>query len=510
MSRSRRVPYLELLEQSLVEKTIDEAFDVLERTGVLVENHEGCRLLEDAGMRVLRRAERGAVISITRGLVEQSLKAAPPSVKLYGRERRDEDAMTLEQGSAAVYFNPGSSAPNVFDGRSRKIRAAKTKDLVDFVVVADALANIDAQSTAMIPADVPGEIADRYRLFLVLRNSTKPVVTGTFSVDGLDVMREMLVAVRGDEGALKDRPLAIFSACPSPPLKWSELTCHDLIHCARAGIPVEIVSAPLAGVSAPVTLAGAIVQHTAETLSGIVLGQLAQPGAPLVYGGSPAAFDMRTGTAATAAIEAMMMCGACSQIGRHLGLPTQAYLALSDAKTPDAQAGFEAGTGAMLAALCGVNLVAGPGMLAFESCQSLEKLVIDNEVCGMAKRLKEGITPRTTPFAEDLLRGDIYAATHFLTSQASRRWLRGEFFYPGDVLDRDGADTWATKGSASAEQRALRESERILAGHRPVPLNPDVEGELVSLIKREAAKHGMERLPASPRCRPEARNKNRR
>ncbi|MFO7711938.1 MAG: trimethylamine methyltransferase family protein [Dehalococcoidia bacterium] len=495
MSRDRRVPYLELLEQSLVERMIDEAFDVLERTGVFVENAEGCRLLENAGMRVSKRTERGAVISITRGLVEQSLKTVPSSVKLYARGTGHEPAITLEQGSDRVHFNPGSSAPYVFDGRSRKIRAARAKDLADFTVVADALANIDAQSTAMIPADVPGAVADRYRLFLVLRNSTKPVVTGTFTMDGLDVMKQMLVAVRGSEGALKERPLAIFSVCPSPPLKWSNLTCHDLIHCARAHIPVEIVPAPLAGVSAPVTLAGTIVQHTAETLSGLVLGQLAQSGAPVVYGGSPAAFDMRTGTAATAAIEAMMMCGACSQIGRHLGLPTQAYLTLSDAKMPDAQAGFEAGTGAMLAALCGVNLVAGPGMLAFESCQSLEKLVIDNEVCGMAKRLIKGITPRTTPLAEDLLRGDIYSATHFLTSPASRRWLREEFFYPGEVLDRDGADTRAAKRSASAEQCALRESERILAGHRPVPLNPDVEGELIRLMNREAAKHGMERLP---------------
>ena len=496
MSRNRRVPYLELLEQSLVESMIDEAFDVLERTGVLVENAEGCELLEDAGMMVSRRTERGAVISITQGLVEQSLKTAPSSIKLYARGADHEPAITLEQGSDRVYFNPGSSAPFVFDGRSRKIRSAETKDLVDFSVVADSLVHIDAQSTAMIPADVPGAVADRYRLFLVLRNSTKPVVTGTFTMDGLEIMRQMLVVVRGSEEALKERPLAVFSVCPSPPLRWGNLSCHDLIQCARARIPVEIVPAPLTGVSAPVTLAGTVVQHTAETLSGIVIAQLTQPGAPVVYGGSPAAFDMRTGTLATAAIEAMMMCGACSQIGRHLGLPTQAYLALSDAKMPDAQAGFETGTGAVLAALCGVNLVAGPGMLAFESCQSLEKLVIDNEVCGVAKRLIQGITPRTTPLAEDLLRGDIYAATHFLTSPASRRWLREEFFYPGDVLDRDGADAWAAKGSASAEQCALRESERILAGHRPVPLDPGVEGELVRLMSREAAKHGMERLPA--------------
>ena len=495
MSPNRRVPYLEFLEQKLMEQMIDEAFEVLERTGVLLGNEEGVKLLEDAGMKILRRDGKGVVISITRSLVEKSLKTVPSSVKLYNRDGNDKSVITLEKDSDKVYFDPGSSAPYVFDYESKQARQPKTKDLVDFVKVADALPNIDAQSTALIPGDVAAAIADRYRLFLVLRNSTKAVVTGTFSLDGFIVMKEMLLAIRGDERTLKEKPLAIFSACPSPPLKWSNLTCHDLIHCARAYIPVEFISMPLTGASAPITLAGAIVQHTAETLSGVVIGQLAQSGAPLIWGGSPAAFDMRTGTTPMGAIETMIINGADMQIGRHLGLPTQAYMGLSDSKLPDAQAGLESGMGAMLAALCGANLVAGPGMHIFESCQNVEKLVIDNEICGMVKRLIAGVTPRTKALAEDLLQGDIYTGTHFLASPTTAKWYRKEFFYPGVVIDRNNRDIWTKKGSTSAEQKAHQEVARILSSHIPTPLSPAADKELVQLMKREARKHGMEDLP---------------
>jgi trimethylamine--corrinoid protein Co-methyltransferase len=347
----------------------------------------------------------------------------------------------------------------------------------------------------MIPTDVPKDITDRYRLFLVLRNSSKPVVTGTFTLDGFDVMNEMLLAIRGSKEALKERPLAIFDVCPSPPLKWSNLTCHDLIECAKAGIPAEFISMPMTGASAPVTLAGAVVQHTAETLSGVVIGQLAQPGAPLIYGGSPTAFDMRKGTPPMGAIETMMIDCAYVQIGKHLGVPTQAYMGLSDAKLPDSQAGLESGIGAILAALGGVDLVAGPGMLTFESCQSPEKLVIDNEICGMAKRLIEGINPRTDRLAEDLFHGDIYQGDHFLTSPTTMKWFRKEFFQPGSVIDRDDKDVWIQKGATTAEDKAHQEVKRILASHTPLPLSGEIDRELMRIMEQDAKKYGLERLP---------------
>ena len=231
------------------------------------------------------------------------------------------------------------------------------------------------------------------------------------------------------------KPLAIFSCCPTAPLKWSHATSANLMDCARAGIPVEYIAMPLSGFMAPVTLVGTLVQHTAETLSGIVLTQLVRPGAPALFGGSPAAFDVRYETTPMGAVETMMTDCAYSEIGKYLGLPTQAYIALSDAKLLDAQAGLETGVGATLAALSGINSVSGPGMLDFESCQSLEKLVLDNEICGMVRRMAAGIEARedfpARPHFEELLRDK-----HLLIAKHTRKYLRKEHFFPGPVIDR--------------------------------------------------------------------------
>jgi trimethylamine--corrinoid protein Co-methyltransferase len=138
-------------------------------------------------------------------------------------------------------------------------------------------------------------------------------------------------------------------------LRWTDEGVRNLLDCARAGIPVEIVPVPLTGFMAPVTLVGTLVQHTAEVLSGVVIAQLARPGAPLLFGGSPAIFDLRYETTPMGAIETSMLTSAAAEIGRRLGLPTQGYIALSDAKALDAQAGLETGMGAILGVLAGLD-----------------------------------------------------------------------------------------------------------------------------------------------------------
>jgi len=230
-------------------------------------------------------------------------------------------------------------------------------------------------------------ISDSYRLYLSLLYGRKPVVTGAFTVEAFGIMRDLQLAVRGSDEALAAKPLTIFSCCPTSPLKWSDVTSQNVVDCARAMVPVEFVAMPLAGFMAPVTLVGTLIQHTAETLSGIVISQLTNPGAPILYGGSPAAFDIRYETTPMGAVETEMIDCAYNEIGKYLGLPTQAYIGLSDAKILDAQAGLETAMGATLAALSGINNISGPGMLDFESCFSLEKLVLDNEICGMTLRL---------------------------------------------------------------------------------------------------------------------------
>jgi trimethylamine--corrinoid protein Co-methyltransferase len=314
-------------------------------------------------------------------------------------------------------------------------------------------------------------------------------------VEGFQVMKEMLGAVRGDDERLQEKPLAIFDCCPSPPLRWSNLTCQSLIDCAKAGIPAELVSMPLSGATAPFTLAGSLVQHAAENLSGVVIHQLAKPGAPIIYGGSPAFFDMRRGTTPMGAIETMMIDAAYAQIGRHLRLPTHAYMGLSDAKVLDYQGGLESGIGATIAALAGVNVISGGGMLDFESCQSLEKLVLDNDICGMALRLVQGLEQRSEKLAEDLY-GDVDTGDHFLTSPETLKWLRKEPFIPSECIDRSNRDDWIKAGSTSARVRAQEQVREILLKHTPEPLAEDLTKELRRIMEAEARRYGLEKLPS--------------
>jgi trimethylamine--corrinoid protein Co-methyltransferase len=365
---------------------------------------------------------------------------------------------------------------------------------VRFAKLVAQLPHIAFQSTAIVPADVPRNISDSYRLFLGLLLGDKPVVTGAFTVDAFAVMRDLQVAVRGSAEALRAKPLTVFSCCPTAPLSWSDVTSQNVVDCARAGIPVEYISMPLAGFVAPVTVVGSLVQHTAETLSGVVITQLASPGAPALWGGSPASFDIRYETTPMGAIETTLIDLGANEIGTFLGLPTQAYQALSDAKLLDAQAGLETATGAMLAALSGVNSISGPGMLDFESSFSLEKLVVDNEICGMALRAVRGIAARddfpAAPLFEELLR-----EKHLLIADHTRAHLKAEHYLPGPAIDRANRSRWQAEGSRTLGERAHAEVERLIAAWRPPARTEAQRGELTRLMRAEATRYGMDVLP---------------
>jgi trimethylamine--corrinoid protein Co-methyltransferase len=286
----------------------------------------------------------------------------------------------------------------------------------------------------------------------------------------------------------------MFSCCPTAPIKWSDVTSQNVLDCAEYGIPVEFISMPLSGFMSPVTLVGSLIQHTAETLSGIVISQLAKPGAPMVYGGSPAIFDVRYETTPMGAIGTQMIDCAYNEIGKHLKLPTQAYIGLSDAKNLDAQAGMETAMGATLAALSGINSISGPGMLDFESCISLEKLALDNEIAGTVLRMVKGIEPKedfpSLPHFEELL-----AEEHLLISDHTMKYLKEELYLPGPVIERANYSRWVSEGKKTNKQKAHEEVKRLIANYQPHQLDDKIKSELTRLMMAEAAKFGMNRLP---------------
>jgi trimethylamine--corrinoid protein Co-methyltransferase len=483
-------PTIRLLTDELIRQIISEATDILCTLGVEIHNETVLGMLSDCGCSV----DMGKTHAmLTNEIIEKSLKAAPASFGLYDVNGKQ----THDLAGDNVYFTPGSTALHILDSHARKMRKAVTADYVNFVKVAEQLDNIASTSTALICSDVPERISDSYRLYLSLLYGSKPVVTGAFTIESFEVMKDLQLAVRGTSEALREKPLAIFSCCPTSPLKWSRITSQNLLDCARYSVPVEFIAMPLSGFMAPVTLNGTLIQHTAETLSGIVISQTASPGTPILYGGSPAIFDVRHETTPMGAIETMMIDCAYNEIGKYLNLPTQAYISLSDAKELDAQAGLESGIGAVLAALSGINNIAGPGMLDFESCLSLEKLVLDNEICGMAYRLIAGIQPKEDFPAIGIFR-ELLKEKHLLISEHTRRYLKTEQFFPGPVIDRAGRSRWEEKGSLTLVQRAHQEVEKLLERYKPSALPQEVKKELTKLMRREARRHGRNSLPRLP------------
>lgn len=483
-------PTLRMLSESLVEQIIAEGMALLRTPGVRVHNEEARRLLAEAGAEV---NQARLVARIPEQLVLRALETTAHEFDLYSFDGRP----AVHYGGDQVHFDPGSAALAILDPETNRQRVPTTADFVRLVKLVEQLPQIDAQSTAMVCGDVVAEIGDLYRLYLALNFIRKPIVTGAFRTDTWWVMKQMLAAVAGGDAALAAKPTAVFDVCPSPPLLWSDLTCQNLIDCARAGIPAELVSMPLAGATAPVTLAAAVVQHTAECLSGIVIGQLAKTGAKVVWGGSPAAFDMREGTTPMGDVATWMIDCAYAQVGKRLGLPTHAYLGMSDAKVIDAQCGMESAGGTLLGALAGVNMISGAGMMDFESCQSLEKLVIDAEMIGMTKRLLRGIEPRDEPIALALFEKMGHRA-EYLAEPHTLKWFSRELYLPSAVIDRGTTDGWLRKGATTAAERAAERVKTLVASYGPSPVSPELRAELRAIATAAARKFGMEELPPLP------------
>jgi len=479
-------PKLNILSDDLVKQIIEEGFALLMNPGIQVKNDEALSLLADAGAEI---DKENKIAKIPEKIARQAIESSPTEFNVYDLDGEQ----VVHYGGDDVHFTPGSGGITILDRETQKQRQALTEDYVNFTKLVEMLPSVDAQSTAFITADVPEAIGDLYRLYLALNFMRKPIVTGAFEKETWWTMKDMLVAVVGSEKELAEKPIAVFDVCPSPPLKWSDITCQNLIDCAKTNIPAQLISMPMTGANAPVTLAGAVVQHTAECLSGVIINQLAKPGAAIVWGGSPATFDMRKGTTPMGAVGTWMINCAYVQVGKELGFPTHSYLGMSDAKIVDAQCGLESSS-AFFAALAGANMVSGPGMMDYESCLSYEKIVIDAEILGMAQHMVAGIDGRQTPIALEIMQ-ELGHTGNFLSHPHTKKWFREELYIPSDVIDRDTAEAWEKKGSKSTWDRAHDRVDALLSEYQPSPISDEVKKELYDITSKAANNAGMKKLP---------------
>ena len=286
---------------------------------------------------------------------------------------------------------------------------------------------------------------------------------------------------REDRADLIARPMSIFTITATGNFRYGEDSCQNMLDCVEAGIPIEIVPVTLMGLIAPVTLIGALVFHCVDVLTGITMAQIIRPGAPVLFGGAPATFHMKAASSPMAAIEAQHLNVAYVAIAKSLNLPTQAYMALSDGKFLDAQAGGETFSSALLAAIAGVNSVSGPGMLDFVLTFSLPKLIFDNEVCGQSLHFVREIEVLDDLPTSDLVR-DLMRDDHLITSPHTLEQWPHQLHLTDNVIDRENRESWEKAGAKDLIQRANDEVEERLANYRPIETDPAIDEAMRALV----------------------------
>jgi len=468
-------PSLNILDEELIGRIVDEAKRVLAEVGFEIRGPEMRRRLLEAG---LPQTDAGRIL-FPRDVVERAIADAPGSFVLYDRD----GAAHADLGGDRVHFVPGSSGLRMQDHRTGETRLANSTDFVEYVRLADGLHNIAYLATAFSTnLDIEAQVSDAWRLFMTLTNSKKPVVSGAFTEHGVPLMVEMMQLFRADRADLVAHPMSIFTITATGNFRYSEDSCQNLIDCVEAGIPVEIVPVTLMGLIAPVSLVGATVFHAVDVLAGITMAQIIKPGAPVLFGGAPATFHMKIASAPMAAIEALQLDVAYVAVAKSLGLPTQSYMALSDAKILDAQAGAETFGSALLAALAGVNSVSGPGMLDFLLVFSLPKLVFDDEMCAQALRFVRDTKP-----VDDLpvtaLIDQLMADQHLIMADHTMANWPTELYLPSAIVDRDNREAWLRLGGKDTYGRACDEVDRRLAAYRQIETDPGIEAELRAIIR---------------------------
>jgi trimethylamine--corrinoid protein Co-methyltransferase len=482
-------PTLNVLSDEQIRKILGEAKRLMAEVGMEIRGAGMKQRLLDHG---LKPDSTGKRILFPADVVDKAIADAPSSFTLYNR---DGEAYT-EIGGNNVHYVPGSSGLKILDHRNGETRLANSTDFIEYARLCDGLEHIAYLATAFSTnKDIESQVSDAWRLYMTLTTSKKPVVSGAFSEHGVPRMAEMLQMFRDSREDLVAKPMSIFTITATGNFRYGEDSCQNLLDCVENGIPVEIVPVTLMGLIAPVTLVGALVFHCVDVLTGITMAQIVRPGTPVLFGGAPATFHMKAASSPMAAIEAQHLNVAYVEIAKSMKLPTQAYMALSDGKFLDAQAGGETFSSALLAAIAGVNSVSGPGMLDFVLTFSLPKLVFDNEVCGQSLHFVREIEVLddlpTATLVEDLMRDD-----HLITSPHTLKHWPEQLYLTGPVTDRENRENWEKAGSRDLNQRANDEVERRLAAYQPIETDPEIDKAMREIVI--AGFESQEKLPEIP------------
>lgn len=471
---------MEVLSRDDLEDIHLATLEVLERAGVFVECEDALDVFAGGGCRVDRATK---MVRIPPYVIEDAVRSSPPTLVLHGRDRAHD--VVIEPGrSIFTSFGEGIFVIDPFTGERRE---PLKEDVAASAAVVDALDGLGVCNRALGAHDVPRQVAALHNADAILRNTIKHVVIGPQSGFVAERVVGLQTAILGSADAVHERPLVTFSACPVSPLKLARDCCEIILVGARSGVGVNVVSMALAGGSSPVTLAGTLVVHNAEVLSGIALAQLAERGAPAIYGSVTTGMDLRLASASVGSPELALITAAVAQLARYYRLPSFVAGGLGDSKLPDAQSGHEKTLTATLAAMAGANLIAGAGITESGLTFDFGQLIMDAEFAAMIGQCAAGIRVDDETLAVD----DIVAVGSFgdyLSLDATLQHMR-EQSQPR-YIDRRAHEDWLALGGTDIYERSLVEARRVLEEHRPEPLPGDVQAEMTRLVEEAEAHNG--------------------
>jgi trimethylamine--corrinoid protein Co-methyltransferase len=480
--QANATPRFRVLSDDQIEQIVLAAEDILQETGTLVYEDHALKLLRDAGCVI----ENGNLVHIPAQLVENSIKSAPSRIVLAGRDR--EKRMALEKDQ--IYFGTGSDCPFLLDPHTGERRRYTFKDIYNAAKIADALPHIDFHMSVGLTSDVPIGTYDRHQFLAMLRGTTKPFVITAVDREGLQDQFEMACTAVGGLDEWRKLPVFAIYIEPSSPLSNSREAVEKLIYSAENGIPAIYTPCPIAGATAPATMAGILAQGLAECLTGVVISQLQRKGAGVIIGGVISIFDMATTILSYGAPELSLLSAAQTNLAQYLKLPVFSTAGCSDAKTFDQQAAIEAALSIAVSGLSGANLIHDVGYLESGLDGSYDMLVMSNEAIGMMKRILRGVPVDADHLALDVI-DRVGPGGHYLADDHTLKYFRTEFWMP-ELLDRTNFDTWKENGSKSLGERVHEKVLDLIENYQPAPMSAEVEKKLKYIIASADERHEAE------------------
>ncbi len=459
----------EVLSSDEIKQIHAASMEVLATVGVKVDYALARHIFAEAGAQV---DEATQTVRLPEALVMQAVAKAPKSFRLYGPD----GSFSVEIGKGETVFAALGTPTAILDLETGQHRPTTLEDLVHHIQLIDSCKNIHCSQMDVWANDLPMTTIHSEAIWAWANHSRKPFGMGCYAYRPTLDMMEMMAITAGGKQALQQKP-RFFGICSTvSPLQMSQIQLEGMMICAEYGQPVTMAPEGIAGLSAPVTLAGLLVQENANILAHITLSQLFRPGTPVLYGTVSTIANMRNGTVALGAVETGLITAGSVQLAKSYGLPCRSVGSTTESKREDYQAGFERFATLLPAVLGGVDYITCAGTLDSSMLESDALLVLDDEVCAAALRIARGIEVNATTLAMDVIR-KVGVSGSYITEKHTTQNFRKEHYIP-TLMVREPYDGWRQAGEKSALDNAREKARQLLASHKPSALDPVILREL--------------------------------